>query len=241
MNLEPMIKQIILVTDGESNIGGNPVEAARGAKDKNIIVNTIGIMSQRNQQEKPFDEIINIAAAGGGSYELAYIDDLSRTIHSISYKTVSTTIQEVVGKQLQQILGKGLNEMAPEARSSILDYIDTYSDEISVCCCLLLDCSGSMITKIQSARHNIIDLLNSLKGRRGSFKIALMGFSSEIVGSCQLLHGFDENIQQLERNLYKLQPKGATPTAVAILQATELVEEYSRSLRNPSELSEFAG
>lgn len=241
MNLEPMIKQIILVTDGESNIGGDPIEAAAKAKAKGIVVNAIGILSQKNQQEKSFNEIINIAAAGGGNYELAYIDDLSKTIQSMSYKTVSTTIQEVVGKQLHEILGKGLQEVPPETRSSILDYIDTYSDEISVCSCILLDCSGSMITKIQSARHNVIDFLNSIKGRKGNYKIALMGFSSEIEGFCQLLHGFDDNIQQLERNLYKLQPKGATPTAIAINNGTALIEEYNRRVKNQSELSEFVG
>ncbi len=241
MNLEPMVKQIILVTDGESNTGGNPIEAAVRAKASNITVNTIGILSQRNQQESSFEEIVGIAQAGGGNYQLTYIDDLSRTIQSISYKTVSTTIQEAVGKQLQQILGKGLNEIPPEARSSILDYIDTYSDEVAVCCCLLLDCSGSMLSKIQAARHSIIDMLYSIKERSGSYKIALMGFSSEADGYCQLLHGFDDSAQQLERNLYKLQPKGTTPTAIAIDRAANLIEAYERKQGHQVELSEFIG
>lgn len=241
MNLEPMIKQIILVTDGESNVGGDPVEAARRANGRSITVNTIGILSQANPQEKHFSEIIEIAKAGGGKYELSYIDDLARTIQSLSYKTISTTLQEVVGKQLQAMLGKDIEGLPPEARSSILDYIDAYSDDISVCCCILLDCSGSMATKIQSARYSIVDFLNSIKGRKGSFKVALIGFSTEIENFTTVLHSFDDNLQQLERNLYKLQPKGATPTAIAVRTATDMLEEYSNRLSKQYELSEFVG
>lgn len=241
MNLEPMIRQIILVTDGESNVGGNPIEAARRANERNITLNTIGILSQSHHQEKHFSEIIDIAKAGGGKYELSYIDDLAKTIQSLSYKTISTTLQEVVGKQLQAMLGKDIEGLPPEARSSILDYIDAYSDDISVCCCILLDCSGSMTSKIQSARHSIIDFLHSIKGRKGSFKVGLIGFSSEVENSSIVLHSFDDNPQQLERNLYKLQPKGATPTAIAIKHAIDMLEEYSSRFEKQYELSEFVG
>lgn len=239
-----MIKEIILVTDGQSNIGGNPVEAARKAFRKNITVSTIGIIDQKEQREEPFQEVVNIANAGGGHYEYTYIDNLSQTIHSISHKTVTSTIQEAVNKQLKELIGNDLNQMPPDSRSKILNYIDHYSDEVSLCCCILLDCSGSMSTKIQSARHAILDMLDSFKNRKGEIKLAVVAFPGEQVDTCKLLHHFDDELSQMERNLYQMKPKGGTPTATAIEYAIKLIEEYRRNEKSNDEmipLDEYAG
>ncbi len=39
-----MLKQIIIISDGQSNTGPNPVNMAALAFDNSIIVNTIGII-----------------------------------------------------------------------------------------------------------------------------------------------------------------------------------------------------
>ncbi len=225
-NNKAVIREIILVTDGQSNIGGDPVEAARQALRKNITVSTIGIIDQKEQQEKPFEEVINIADAGGGHYEYTYIDNLSQTIHTLSHKTVTSTIQDAVNKQLKELIGNDLNHMPPESRSKVLNYIDKYSDEIPICCCVLMDCSGSMASKIHSARNSILDLLDSFQNRKGKIDLAVVGFPGDQVDTCKVLHHFNDHFSEMERNLYQMKPKGGTPTATAINYAVKLIEEH---------------
>ena len=45
-----VLKQIILISDGQSNRGLNPVEAAKLALSKDIRVNTIGIVDTRENE-----------------------------------------------------------------------------------------------------------------------------------------------------------------------------------------------
>ncbi|MBM7615967.1 vWA domain-containing protein [Alkaliphilus hydrothermalis] len=234
---EATIKEIIVVTDGQSNIGGNPVEAARKAFRKGITVSTIGIIDQKEQREAPFQEVVNMAEAGGGHYEYTYIDNLSQTIHTLSHKTVTSTLQEAVNKQLKQLMGNELNQMPPESRSKLLNYIDKYSDEVGVCCCILLDCSGSMAHKIQSARHSILDLLDSFGNRKGRIDIAVVAFPGEQADTCRVLHHFNDDLNQMERNLHRMKPKGGTPTAVAIDYATKLIEDFYSVGRNKERIT----
>ncbi|SDK87507.1 Ca-activated chloride channel family protein [Natronincola ferrireducens] len=227
-NKEVIIKQIIVITDGQSNVGGNPVEVARKAFKKNIIVNTIGIMNQNQQEEKPLEEIVNIAEAGGGIYEYTYIDELHQTMQSITYKTVNKTIQEAVNKQLKEIIHQDINDMNPAARSKILHYIDTFSEEVALQTCIVMDASGSMAPKILSARHSILDLMESLELRRGNCEIAVVIYPGEGGDYCQLISGFGETVEDFERKIAIIKAKGTTPTAPAIDYAIQLIEGYNR-------------
>ncbi len=84
MERDVTIKQIILVTDGQSNVGGDPIEAAENAYKNGIIVNTIGIVEQKGTSEDALNEIMHIAKAGGGNYEYTYIDELFQTMQSLT-------------------------------------------------------------------------------------------------------------------------------------------------------------
>ncbi len=224
-------------------MGGDPVLAAKMALSQGITVNTVGIIAQNQQEEKPFEEIVNIARAGGGQYEYSYIEALSQTIQSLSYKTVSSTLKEAVNKQLKEIIGSDLSEMAPDSRGKILNYIDDYSEAITIYCCILLDCSGSMTSKIQAARHSIMDLVESFRGRKGIVHMAVVGFPGEGKGRSTILQNFGENPQQLERSLYKIKPGGGTPTASAIEEGVRLIQEYTgiEQHMEPQCLEEFIG
>ncbi|SNT23478.1 Ca-activated chloride channel family protein [Anaerovirgula multivorans] len=234
-NKEVVIKQIIVVTDGESNVGGNPVDAAKEAYRKNIIVNTIGIVDQKQEDEKPLTEIIDIAEAGGGIYEYTYIDDLYQTMQSVTYKTVNRTIQEAVNKQLKEMIGQNLDDMTPASRSKILNYIDTYSDEIAIQCCILMDTSSSMANKILSARYSILDLIDSFKNRKGKVSTAVIAYPGEAREGYRLVLNFDEDLKELERRLYEVKTKGTTPTAPAIHYAMEIIEDYN-NINHPEEI-----
>ncbi|MCC5912098.1 MAG: VWA domain-containing protein [Clostridiaceae bacterium] len=226
MNKEAVVKQIVLVTDGQSNIGNNPIDVSKEAYERGIVVNTIGIMNQ-NQQEKPLDEIVGIARSGGGTYEYTYLDDLYKTMQSVTYKTVNSTIQDAVNKQLKEIIGQDLDSMEPESRSKILNYIDDFSDEIKLQTCILMDCSGSMANKIHVARHSILDLMTSLKSRRGKAEVAIIAYPGERGEATKVIYRFEEDEKKLEENLYAMKPKGGTPTAEAIQHAIKLIEDYN--------------
>ncbi len=58
------LKQILLITDGCSNQGEDPVAMAALAKEKGITVNVIGVMENDVIDEKGLLEIERIAAFG---------------------------------------------------------------------------------------------------------------------------------------------------------------------------------
>lgn len=227
---EVIIKEMIIVTDGQSNVGGDPVLAAEEAFKKGIVVNTIGIVEQRKQDENSLVEIVEIAEAGGGLYEYTYIDDLYQTLQSVTYKTVNKTLQDTVNKQLKEIIGQDLEGMTPDSRSKFLQYIDKFSDEVALQCCILLDASGSMANKIFSARHSILDLMASFKGRKGKVDLAVIIYPGEGGENHRVIYNFGDDEGDLEGRLYDIKPRGTTPTAPAIYHGIHLMEDRNEIL-----------
>lgn len=227
MEKDIIIKQIILITDGQSNTGGNPIRAAAKAYRNGIIVNTIGVVDQKYIKKDALNEIIHIAKAGGGNYEYSYIDELFQTMQSLTYKTVNQTLKDVVNKQLKEMIGEDINNMEPESRSKMLHYIDEFSDDVGIRCCILLDNSGSMANKVHIAKYSILDLIHSFRGRRGRVDVAVAAFPGENIYTCNILHSFNDTTERLERCLCNINPRGCTPTAPAIEEAIKLVNRYN--------------
>ena len=61
-----MMKQILLITDGCSNVGVSPVIAAAQAQTEGVTVNVIGVIDHGELGVLGSEEIQEIAAAGGG-------------------------------------------------------------------------------------------------------------------------------------------------------------------------------
>lgn len=59
------MRQILLITDGCSNVGVSPVVAAAHAKEEGITVNVIGVVDQGELGMLGAEEIREIAEAGG--------------------------------------------------------------------------------------------------------------------------------------------------------------------------------
>ncbi len=87
MDKKGLIRQIILVSDGESNVGINPIEVSKKAKELGITVSTIGIVNNRTK-EKPLAEIQQIANQGGGIWEITDLENFSKTMEMLTVKTV---------------------------------------------------------------------------------------------------------------------------------------------------------
>ncbi len=216
------VNQIIVVTDGRSNVGGNPIIAAKEAVGNNIIVSAIGIVEKLEEDEGPIEEVQNIAASGGGEWELTYIENLSTTLHMLTQRTVNKTINTVVNKQLKELIGAELDEIRPKRRNKFVEYIENVSDEIHIKCCILLDCSGSMKSKISKARESIIDLMNSLKGRKGKSEVAVIAFPGPKTEMTNIVNDFTDDIEYIKDEICNIRTNGTTPTAPAIYKAIEL-------------------
>ncbi len=220
---EMKIKQIIVVTDGKSNIGGDPVMAARQARKNNIVVSVIGITGRNESDESPIEEIKNIAEVAEGEWELTYIENLSATLQMMTQKTVSRTLSAVVNKELKEIIGTELKDIEPKSRSKLIEYIDKISDEINLKCCILMDCSGSMKTKLKKARESILDLMNSLQSRKGKSEISVIAFPGKNGEMTDVLNGFTDDMALVKNKIRDINARGTTPTAPAIYRAIELL------------------
>ncbi len=99
-----MLKQIILITDGCSNVGISPVIAAAQAQLEGIVVNVIGIVNDGESGDRGAAEIEAIARAGGGISRIVSPRKLAHTVQMMTHKTVMHTIRGVINQQLTQIL-----------------------------------------------------------------------------------------------------------------------------------------
>ncbi len=219
---EMNINQIIVVTDGKSNIGGDPVMATKEAAKNGITVSTIGIMGKGDGEEDCIDEIRRIAKNGGGEWELTYIENLSMTLQMVTQKTINRTISTVVNKQLKEIIGQEIDEMMPKERKKFVEYIENLSDEIFLRCCIILDSSGSMKPKLIKARESIIDLMNSLKARKGRSEVAIIAYPGKNGEMYDLINGFTDDTNTILERLREIKANGTTPTAPAIYGAIKL-------------------
>ncbi len=61
------LKQILLITDGCSNQGEDPVAMAALAREQGVAVNVVGVLDRFDTQEdRALREVEEIARAGGG-------------------------------------------------------------------------------------------------------------------------------------------------------------------------------
>ncbi|MTI46495.1 vWA domain-containing protein [Sporosalibacterium faouarense] len=224
MEKEIELKQIILATDGESNVGADPIDVAKDIHNKGITISTIGIIDN-NKSEKPLAEVHSIAEVGGGISEITNIENFSRTMEMVTQKSVYKTIEHAVNKELKEILGTELKDTPPQTRNQITELIDKYGEEVDLKCCVAIDCSGSMTNKINIAKNSVLNLLKVLKARKGRAEIAVIGYPGSNKIKPTILCPFTEKIEDLERGLQKIKTGGITPTGDALEWASRLLME----------------
>lgn len=223
-----MMKQILLITDGCSNVGVSPVIAAAQAQAEGITVNVIGVVDQGELGLLGSEEIREIAEAGGGMSRIVNSQQLSQTVQMMTRKTVAQSIQQAVGKELQSILGHGqLEQLPPNQRSEIVRVIDDMSESSSLRVALLIDASASMKPKLAAVREAIRDLLLSLRSRSGKSELAVFHFpaTKNRDEELELDLNWTDELANLDKMLYKINMKGTTPTGPALLQTLQYVTE----------------
>lgn len=221
-----MLKQIILISDGQSNRGVDPREMAELALKEGIRVNTIGIIDN-DKDQLAIMELEDIAEKGGGVCELTHLNHLSETLSRVTINSIYSTIEQMVSQELKDIIDMDINEVSPTERYKFVKLIDRIGDEVDLKCLILLDASGSMKHKIDIAKKSILELLLFLEERKGKNKIAVSIFPGK-EGYYELLCEFTQDLDELKRSLDIIEIGGITPTGPAIEGAIDIFadEEY---------------
>lgn len=214
------LKQILLITDGCSNHGENPIAMAGLAYEQGITVNVIGVMENDTIDERGLQEIEGIASQGGGVSQVVYTKVLSQTVQMVTRKAMTQTLQGVVNQELKQILGSEVTveELPPEKRGEILDVVEELNETVNLEVLILVDTSASMKHKLPTVKEALLDLSLSLNARMGNNQFSLFVFPGKKKDVEKLLD-WTPKLEALTGIFSKLTTHGLTPTGPAIKEA----------------------
>lgn len=217
------MKQILLITDGCSNMGTSPVLAAAHAFQEGITVNVAGVIDYGTIGELGSLEIAEIAKAGGGVSRIVGTRELAQTMQMMTRKTVVQTIQQAVNKELKQILGgAALEDLPPSQRSQVVQVVDDMTETTPLQVALLIDASASMKPKLGAVEDAIRDLMLSLQAREGISELAVFHFPGRRSGEDAVMDsGWTTDVSGLKSLFQRIQMKGATPTGPAIMKVID--------------------
>lgn len=235
-----MMKQILLITDGCSNVGIQPAIAAAEARDNGMTVNVVGIVDYGTIGQLGACEIEEIASAGGGVSRIVQSHELSQTIQMMTRKTVVQTIQQAVNKELKLILGdtavEGVQGLPLEKRSEVVRVMDEMTEQTPLKVALLIDTSASMKPKLAAVEEAIRDLMLSLQARSGKSELCVFHFPGPYGGeeAVQDLEWTDD-ISRAKKLFQRLNMRGTTPTGPALLQVVDYYRAVPRSAAQEAE------
>ncbi|MBU8881401.1 VWA domain-containing protein [Bacillus sp. FJAT-29790] len=226
------LKQILLITDGCSNQGEDPIAMAALAKEQGITVNVIGVMERDEIGEKGMNEIEGIAMSGGGVSQVVYAKQLSHTVQMVTRKAMTQTLQGVVNRELQQILGgsKKVEDLPPDQRGEVMEVVDELGETAELQVLVLVDISASMKQKLPIVKEALFDLSLSLNARSGENRFSVFGFPGKKKEVEKLLD-WTPNLGSLTSIFSQLTTGGITPTGPAIREALTYFKK-KRSLRS---------
>ncbi|HZG60933.1 MAG TPA: VWA domain-containing protein [Anoxybacillus sp.] len=226
------LKQILLITDGCSNHGEDPVAMAALAKEQGITVNVIGVLDQDTIDESGLREIEGIAMSGGGVSQVVYAKQLSQTVQMVTRKAMTQTLQGVVNRELKQILGSDvtMEDLPPEKRGEVMEVVDELGETVELEILILIDTSGSMKTKLPTVKEALFDLSLSLNARTGDNHFAVFVFPGKR-GDVEKVLDWTPKLEALSTVFPKLTSGGLTPTGPALREALTYFRK-KRSLRS---------
>jgi Ca-activated chloride channel family protein len=211
------IKQILIITDGCSNTGEDPVAMAALARECGVTVNVIGVLENDSIDEKGAEEIEGIARAGGGISQIVYSKHLSATVQMVTQKAMTQTLQGVVNRELRQILGKdvALEELPPEQRGDVMEVVDELGETADLQVAVLIDTSASMKCKLPTVKEALLDLSLSLDARSGNNQFSVFTFPGKRADTDKVVD-WTPRLDALTTVFPKLTAGGITPTGPAI-------------------------
>lgn len=221
-----LLKQIILITDGCSNTGLNPVVAAAHAANSGITVNVIGIVDEGEIGRDGASEAEAIAQGGGGMCRIVQLRDLSQTVQMMTRKTVAETIRGVVEKELKKTFAvDSVEQLSPVNRAHVVKVMDDLGEQANLRVCLLIDTSASMKTKLASIEDAVHDLSLSLEARAGKSEISVMKYPADSSEAADIVLQWTDTPSRIKQIFGNLAMRGVTPTGPAIMSAMQYVAE----------------
>lgn len=218
------IRQVLVITDGCSNVGEDPVDVAVRAHLKNIAVNVIGIVDKGDLGKQGRSEAMSIADAGGGMCRIVQATELAATAQMMTHQTMQMTLQQVVDKQLLEVVGKSTDELPPAERTKVMQVMEQLEEEIRLELVVAIDTSASMRDKMALVKEAVRDLTLSLQARAGEALVAVIAFPGEhdeMVRSVQTFsNGLDMNALDEVWTA-----RGGTPTGPALDYALTLFKD----------------
>ncbi|TJY38554.1 hypothetical protein E5161_19890 [Cohnella pontilimi] len=221
------MKQILLITDGCSNVGESPVSAAALAFAEGITVNVAGVIDEGAIGEQGAVEIAEIAKAGGGMSRIVTTHQLSHTVQMMTRQTVAGTIRHAVNQELKQLFGlDSVGALPPPKRAEVVRVMDELEETSELRVALLIDASASMKPKLHAVEDAVRDLALSLQSRNGRSAVAVFHFPGDFGHlPCVLDCGWTTEAGKLHSMFTRIRMKGTTPTGPALLQVVDFIRE----------------
>lgn len=218
------LRQILVVTDGCSNVGDDPVVAAANARKQGMVVNVIGIVDKGEVGQHGKMEALSIADAGGGMCRLVQPVELSATVQMMTHQTMQLTLQQVVNQELLEVMGKSTEDLPPTERSKVMQVVDKLEEEVRLEVVVAVDTSASMRDKIPTVREAIRDLSLSLQARQGDSRVAVITFPGQGDAMVETVQPFQSEVDMAKLDDI-LVARGGTPTGPAIDHARALFQQ----------------
>lgn len=214
------LKQILLITDGGSNVGNDPVAIASMASEYGITINVIGIVDEDSLGEKGRSEVREIAAAGQGVYQFVHSTQLPKTVQMVTRKAMNQTIHQVVNKELRHILGDAdqVETLPPEQRGKVVEVVEDLGERLEVDVLILVDTSASMTNKLPAVKQALRDLSLSMQSRIGANRFSLWTFPGRNV-HVEKKMDWSSEFASLEQMFTSISTQGTTPTGPALEEA----------------------
>jgi len=221
------MKQILLITDGGSNVGESPVIAAAQAYAEGITVNVAGVVDEGTIGEYGAQEIAEIARAGGGISQIVTSKQLSRTVQMMTRKTVASSIRQAVNQELRQLFGVDqVGALPPPKRAEVVKVMEEMEETMSLSVALLIDASASMKPKLHAVEEAIRDLTLSLQARAGKSRVSVFHFPGAAPHEyCAMDAGWTSNAAAIGSLFSRIRMRGTTPTGPALLQVIDFIQE----------------
>lgn len=222
-----MMKQILLITDGGSNVGESPVIAAAQAYAEGITVNVAGVIDEGTIGEYGAAEIAEIARAGGGISQIVTSRQLSRTVQMMTRQTVAGSIRQAVNQELKQLFGvENVGALPPPKRAEVVRVMEDMEETMSLSVALLIDASASMKPKLHAVEEAIRDLTLSLQARTGRSQVSVFHFPGESQHDyCVMDAGWTASSAKIGSLFNRIRMRGTTPTGPALLQVVDYISE----------------
>ncbi|WP_139492580.1 VWA domain-containing protein [Brevibacillus dissolubilis] len=218
------LRQILVVTDGCSNVGISPIAAATLAREQGITVNVIGVVDRNELGEQGEQEIREMAQAGGGLSDIVYPAQLAQTVQMLTRKAMTRTIQNVVSQELKEILGDSkLETLTPEKRMQVAGLVDDLGEKSGLEVVMLVDTSASMKAKLNAVQQAIYDFSISLRSRRGTSRMAVCTFPGK-QRHLEVRIPWTNQVEKAYELTNALTMSGITPTGPAITEAIALFD-----------------